>query len=97
MLAESIVPSVSLWEGVEHADPEQAAGRTAVPGEDYFSVFKTIKLWLNSASTKIWWDKKSSLLAIQIKLLMDFLHPEKCKIMYEYKVFLKLIWSISST
>lgn len=56
MLAESIVPNDSLWEGVEHADPEQAAGRTAVPGEDYFSVFKAIKLWcqsLNSVSTKI--------------------------------------------
>lgn len=30
MLAESTVPNDSLWEAVEHADPEQAAARTAV-------------------------------------------------------------------
>lgn len=39
MLAESIVPNDSPWEGVEHADPEQAAGRTAVSLEKIILVF----------------------------------------------------------
>lgn len=39
MLAESIVPNDSLWEGVEHADPEQAAARTAVSLEKFILVF----------------------------------------------------------
>lgn len=40
---------------------------SSVPGEDYFSVFKAIELWLNSASTKMWRDKKYILVAMQIK------------------------------
>lgn len=39
MLAENTVPNDSLWEGVEHADPEQAAARTAMSLEKIILVF----------------------------------------------------------